>query len=181
MTTKSERCLVVGIETAGPKTLFIEIFVGHNNDQKTARPDQLPPLLQRFDRIRHVLEAVAAMHSVIVIVRTQRRYLRCITVFQIKGFGPAADRISSASNVNHATAQVGLGELRAADFHGLAAFIHLSAPSYYRTTTRLNCQGHEKDQKKRRKVGKNVIERSDDEKIAQHQQSCHGSLVARHA
>ena len=55
---------VICVEPAREEALFIQVFIGHHDDQVSARGNQRPPATQHIMRVVHVFEAVRGPHVI---------------------------------------------------------------------------------------------------------------------
>ena len=81
--------------------LLIQIFFGYYGNHKTARAHTLPPPLQTPNRIKHMFQAMAGMHTIHAFCGDIVQNVICIALFLVKGLGMFYYQIRATSDIKH--------------------------------------------------------------------------------
>ena len=115
---------MVGVEAARPGSLFLKVFIGHNDDKISTGFDKFPPPAKRVHRIMHVFQAVAGVDTIVALHFKHFIDGFGVALVEIERFGVGHDKVVAGTDVDYPPGHIGVEKHLAANLIGLFRFKH---------------------------------------------------------
>ena len=90
---------MIAVKPAGKYSLLVKIFVRHNKEKMSARPYQLPPLLNCLARISHVFQTMRGEYKIEFLMHVLGDLVGVASLL-VKSVRARGNGIGSATNIN---------------------------------------------------------------------------------